>query len=62
MFIIGDKVIKISGYSWPGIVVSVFSTLAGKQRIVVECTVAEVAGALHIYTPEQLVKDDRVAL
>ena len=34
---------------------SVFDTLAGKTRVVVECTVPEVAGALHIYSPEQLV-------
>ena len=46
---------KATGYKWPGVVVSVFHTLAGKTRVVVECTVPEVAGALHIYSPEQLV-------
>ena len=45
---------KATGYKWPGVVVSVFETLAGKTRVVVECTVPEVAGALHIYSPEQL--------
>lgn len=50
----GDKVHKASGYRWPGEVVAVFKTRAGKTRIVVECTVPEVAGALHIYSPEQL--------
>ena len=51
---IGDKVQKVRGYKWPGVVVSVFETLAGAQRVVVECTVPEVAGALHIYNADQL--------
>lgn len=51
---VGDKVEKVSGYRWPGVVVAVFETTQGKLRIVVECTVPEVAGALHIYNPEQL--------
>lgn len=51
---VGDKVQKIKGYEWPGVVVSVFENLKGQTRIVVECTVPEVAGALHIYSPEQL--------
>ena len=51
---VGDKVQKVKGYKWPGVVVAVFETLAGAQRVVVECTVAEVAGALHIYNIEQL--------
>jgi hypothetical protein len=34
--------------------VAVFSTLKGETRVVVECTVPEVAGALHIYSPSQL--------
>lgn len=55
----GDRVRKQRGYQWPGIVVSVFETLEGHTRIVVECIVPEVAGALHIYNPEQLEKDDR---
>lgn len=53
-FQIGQKVEKFSGYRWPGIVVSVFTTLAGAERYVVECTVPEVAGALHIYAPNQI--------
>lgn len=53
-FSIGDRVRKVKGYSWPGIVVSVFFTKAGQLRYVVECTVPEVAGALHIYNEEQL--------
>jgi hypothetical protein len=51
---VGDKVRKVKGYEWPGIVVSVFQNLKGQDRYVVECTVPEVAGALHIYNREQL--------
>lgn len=53
-FKIGDKVEKVSGYKWPGTVVAVFNTLAGERRVVVECTVLEVIGALHIYNEQQL--------
>jgi hypothetical protein len=53
-FKVGDRVEKISGYQWPGVVVSVFETLTGERRVVVECTVAAVAGALHIYNEKQL--------
>ena len=53
-FKLGDKVEKVSGYKWPGIVVAVFDTLAGERRVVVECTTHEVAGALHIYNEKQL--------
>jgi hypothetical protein len=55
MFKVGDRVEKSSGYRWPGVVVAVFDTLAGERRVVVECTVEEVAGALHIYNEKQLV-------
>ena len=51
---VGDKVEKISGYRWPGVIVAVFETTQGNLRIVVECTVPEVYGALHIYAPEQV--------
>jgi hypothetical protein len=54
MFNIGDRVEKVSGYKWPGVVVAVFDTLAGERRVVVECTVPEIAGALHIYNEKQL--------
>lgn len=56
MLKVGDKVQRIKGYTWPGVVVAVFNNLKGDTRIVVECTVPEVAGALHIYNPEQLAK------
>jgi hypothetical protein len=50
----GDRVEKIKGYRWPGVVVAAFETTTGDPRVVVECTVNEVAGALHIYHPDQL--------
>ncbi len=50
----GDRVQKSNGYLWPGVILTVFKTLAGETRVVVECTVPEVAGALHIYAPRQL--------
>jgi len=55
-FNIGDKVEKTSGYKWPGVVVAVFHTLSGERRVVVECTVPEVSGALHIYNETQITK------
>lgn len=55
-FTIGEPVQKVSGYKWPGIVVAQFFTLEMKERYVVECTVPEVAGALHIYSPEQIAR------
>jgi len=53
-FQIGDYVEKVSGYKWPGVVIAVFDTLSGERRVVVECTVPEVKGALHIYNEQQL--------
>lgn len=50
----GDYVEKAIGYKWPGVIVASFSTTKGEHRLVVECTVPEVAGALHIYSPGQL--------
>lgn len=50
----GAKVEKVKGYKWPGVVVAAFHTQAGQLRYVVECTVPEVAGALHIYAPNQI--------
>ena len=53
-FYVGDKVEKISGYPYPGVVVSVFLTTAGLTRIVVEATGLEYEGMLHIFSPNQL--------
>ena len=58
LFEVGDRVEKCSGYQWPGVVVAVFGTLTGVRRYVVGCTVPEVAGALHIYAPNQLTRSD----
>lgn len=55
---IGDKVTKTKGYQFSGVVVSVFQTIAGKTRYVVECTVEGAGGMLHIYNAEQLEKVD----
>ena len=56
MLAVNDHVEKITGYRWPGMVVAVFYTTRGELRVVVECTVPEVRGALHIYSPQQLRK------
>lgn len=53
-FTLGDKVQKVSGYSFTGVVVSAFRTLDGKERYVVQCTVPGAWGMLHIYSPDQL--------
>jgi hypothetical protein len=53
-FLVGQRVKKKHGYPWPGIVVAVFKTRGGHTRIVVECRVPEVEGALHIFSPENL--------
>jgi hypothetical protein len=47
---------KSKGYRWPGIVVSVYRSChdATKISIVVECTISEVLGAQHIFSPNQL--------
>ena len=62
MLNIGDKVKKISGYKYPGIVVAKFTkldpavTAAAQERFVVECTEPAVSGMLHIFREGQLKK------
>ncbi len=58
-FQVGDKVQKLKGYKFPGVVVSAYHTLAGKDRYVVECTTPEVTGCQHIYSAKDLVLVDR---
>lgn len=62
MLKLGDRVEKVTGYKWPGVVVAIFKNLQGERRIVVECTAEAVTGALHIYSPGQLVKLNGEAL
>lgn len=50
-FKIGDKVIKVKGYKFPGTIVSVFKTTAGLTRVVVEM---DEYGLLHIFNEDQL--------
>ena len=54
-FKVGDKVDKVSGYSFPGTVVSVFITTTGKVRLVVEM---DNFGLLHIFNEDNLKKID----
>lgn len=56
---VGDNVKKRSGYKWPGVIRSIFFTIKGERRFVVECTVPEVAGALHIYSEAQIELDPK---
>ena len=62
MINIGDKVEKIGGYKYPGIVVAKFTkinlTVAAdvRERFVVECTEPAVSGMLYIFREGQLKK------
>jgi len=56
-FKVGDKVDKLTGYHFPGTVVSVFVTTSGKIRLVVEM---DNYGLLHIFSEEGLVKTDEI--
>lgn len=53
---VGDKVEKLTGYKFPGIIVSDYCTLSGKRRLVVECIAPGVEGCQHIFAPDQLRK------
>jgi len=53
---VGSKVFKMKGYKFPGVVVSKFKTLNGRTRYVVECTVPECAGMLHIYSMNDIAR------
>jgi len=57
MMKIGDRVEKINGYKYPGIVVARFNKLNSTEiRLVVECTEPTVYGMLHIFREGQLKK------
>lgn len=50
-FKVGDKVNKVKGYKFPGTIVSVFNTIKGDIRLVVEM---DNFGLLHIFNENQL--------
>ena len=52
----GDAVVKLTGYAFPGVVVSAYFTLRGEPRVVVECTIPGCQGMQHIFSPSQLRK------
>jgi hypothetical protein len=49
-----QKVQKIKGYKYPGVIVSVFYTLDGKIRYVVEADHPSFRGMLHIFSDADL--------
>lgn len=51
-FLIGDRVAKVSGYIFDGVVVSAFNTTANVRRYVVESIASP--GLLHIFSGAQL--------
>ena len=54
---VGDRVEKVSGYKYPGIIVAKFNKIdSGEERFVVECTASIVSGMLHIFREGQLKK------
>lgn len=57
---IGDTFKKVKGYVFNGVVRSVFTTLQGEERLVVEMLNlnddGNGNGMLHIFSPEQLEK------
>lgn len=54
---IGEWVEKTSGYVFPGVIVSVFTNLAGDVRYVVEHRMSH--GLLHIFNAGQLMADEK---
>ena len=60
MMKIGDRVEKISGYKYPGVIVAKFYKFdSTEERFVVECTEPAVSGMLHIFNGSQLKKMKR---
>jgi len=56
-FCVGDRVRKVKGYAFPGVVVARFKNLKGMTRYVVECDEPAVSGILHIYSQKDLKRD-----
>lgn len=59
---LGQRVRKAKGFQFPGVIVAMFTTTAGKHRVVVEAVHPEFAGMLHIYDPEQLIERHDITL
>ena len=57
IFLVGDRVKKVRGYAFPGVIVAKFTTQKGYTRYVVECDVEQVSGILHIYSGKDLTHD-----
>jgi len=54
-FMVGDRVCKISGYTFYGEIRSIFLTTTGETRCVVEMTeTSNGLGMLHIFNLDQL--------
>jgi len=53
---VGDKVEKVSGYRFPGVIVAKFFKLNNDVRYVVECIAPSASGMLHIFSGKQLKK------
>jgi hypothetical protein len=51
---LNQKVQKLDGYKYPGIIVAIFTTTEGKIRYVVEADHPDFRGMLHIFTDAQL--------
>jgi hypothetical protein len=49
-----QRVKKIKGYKYPGVIVSIFYTLKGEVRYVVEADHPDFAGMLHIFSDSDL--------
>ena len=53
---IGNKVEKVNGYKYPGIIVAKFKKInKTEERFVVECTEPSCIGMLHIFNERQLI-------
>jgi|TARA_R110000822_G_scaffold118946_8_gene251814 hypothetical protein len=55
---LADKVKKTKGYSFNGIIVSVFQKINGDWRYVVECTIPGAEGMLHVFNHDNLELDN----
>lgn len=58
-FFVGDKVTKVRGYKYPGVIVARFTTQAGELRYVVEATGEDYKGMLHIFNGDQLAIEEK---